>query len=270
MLLVFDVDGTIIDNIQVFVSCINGILNQHGFPSFPQEHITSVIGWGCEHTIKALLPDVDEAVQLQLAGEYRDQIKILQSEPQELFAGASDVMTHLTEIAHRTKDLGHQALKLAILSNKEHDSTLIVADKAFSAFSFDVILGAEKARRSKPHPDGLLEIMKRCDATPEETWMIGDMTVDIRAGTAAGVGTIACTWGFHSQEILAAEKPTHIVNSWHELEELLMKLVNNAYCVYIARGSIAGRSSSPARSLWKSVSTVSWSISWPSKTASLV
>ena len=46
MLLVFDVDGTIIDNIQVFVSCINGILNQHGFPSFPQEHITSVIGWG--------------------------------------------------------------------------------------------------------------------------------------------------------------------------------------------------------------------------------
>lgn len=228
MLLIFDVDGTIIDNIQVFVSCINGILGRHGYPPFSQKTITSVIGWGCEHTIKTLLPDADEAMQLQLAKEYREEIMAIQMEPQELFSGASETMIHLTQIAQKTKNLGNKALKLAILSNKEHDATLVVADKAFSAFSFDVILGAEKSRRSKPHPDGILEIMRCCDAEPEETWMIGDMTVDIQAGNAAGVGTIACTWGFHSQETLATEKPTHVVNSWQELEALLMKLVNSS------------------------------------------
>ncbi|EFO61480.1 Phosphoglycolate phosphatase [Giardia lamblia P15] len=228
MLLIFDVDGTLIDNVQVFVSCINGILGRHGYPPFSQKHITSVIGWGCEHTIKALLPDVDEITQLQLAKEYREEIKAIQLEPQEFFNGAFDVMARLTKIAQRTKNSGRQALKLAILSNKEHDATLIVADKAFSAFSFDVILGAEKSRRSKPYPDGLLDIMQRCYATPEDTWMIGDMTVDIQAGVAAGVKTIGCTWGFHSKDILAAENPTYLVNSWHELEELLMKLVNSS------------------------------------------
>lgn len=228
MLLVFDVDGTLIDNVHVFVSCINGILGRHGYPSFSQEHITSVIGWGCEHTIKALLPDVDESTQLQLAREYREEIKAIQSEPQELFNGAFDVMMRLTKIAQRTRNSSCQTLKLAILSNKEHDATLIVADKAFSAFSFDVILGAEKSRRSKPHPDGLLDIMQRCCATPEDTLMIGDMTVDIQAGVAAGVRTIACTWGFHGTDILAAENPTYLVNSWQELEELLLRLINNS------------------------------------------
>lgn len=228
MLLIFDVDGTIIDNMQLFVSCINNILSRYGYSTCSQETITSVIGWGCEHTIKALIPDEDEVIQIHLAKEYREEIMSLQMEPQELFDGAFEVMIHLTEIAQKTKNLGNKALKLAILSNKEHDATLVVADKAFSAFSFDVILGAEKSRRSKPHPDGILEIMQRCDAKPEDTWMIGDMTVDIQAGAAAGVGTIACTWGFHSQKILAAEQPTHIVDSWNELKTLLMRLVNSS------------------------------------------
>ena len=87
---------------------------------------------------------------------------------------------------------------------------------------FDVTVGAEDTERHKPHPEPLLAALDRLDADVEGAVYVGDSPFDVQAAKAAGIGSVAVTWGrIHSRERLEAEEPDAVVDT---VEELLAAL----------------------------------------------
>lgn len=111
---------------------------------------------------------------------------------------------------------------LGIVTSKSRDAV----DLAFASLPlegyFDVVITADDSARHKPRPDPILEAMARLGRSAAETVYVGDAPYDIRAGRAAGVATVAVTWGFFSPEDLAAEDPDRIVSSVDGLRTALL------------------------------------------------
>jgi len=105
--------------------------------------------------------------------------------------------------------------KLAVLSNKPHDLTCAIAQRLLHRWPFAIIAGEREGWARKPDPAGLLSILAQLGCSPADAVMIGDTEVDVATAKAAGVRSIAVTWGFRRRELLAgagaiAETPAQL------------------------------------------------------------
>lgn len=212
MLVIFDVDGTLIDNGHVYTKAIRDVLRDNQLPDLTDETILAHIGFDAQTVVKTffgMLPeDRRDAVGAQAIKTIRE--RDLQAQP--LFAGTLDMLKRVSELPD---------CKVALLSNKEHEALTVVIKSLFKDYNFFQVIGASDKRASKPAPDGILYLMELAGATPDETFMVGDTVVDVRAGRAAKVQTIACAWGFHHRAQLEAEEPGYVVTNHQELVAIL-------------------------------------------------
>jgi len=125
----------------------------------------------------------------------------------ELFPWVEDVLKQLSK-RH----------KLAILTSSRSES--IINELGTLTSFFDLIVGCEMVTKLKPHPEGILAILEKKKANPGEVFMIGDHTVDVLSGKAAGVKTCAVTWGLGKKEDLAALKQDLLFEKWEELLDI--------------------------------------------------
>ncbi|MBW2000745.1 MAG: HAD-IA family hydrolase, partial [Deltaproteobacteria bacterium] len=102
---------------------------------------------------------------------------------------------------------------------KQMEVKLLPLRESGIAELFDTIITAEDAQRRKPAPDPLLECLRRMDIEPTRSMYIGDTTADIRAGKAAGMGTIGVLSGLDPYEALKREGPDLIIPSVAELRK---------------------------------------------------
>ncbi|MDT8325257.1 MAG: HAD-IA family hydrolase, partial [Bacteroidota bacterium] len=118
----------------------------------------------------------------------------------------------LTQLAH---------LPMAVISNKPAQATRAILHALHLSPHFRTVAGGDSFEEMKPSPLPLRRIMEQLDAEAAGTWMIGDSVYDIEAGKAAGVRTMAVTWGFQSSETLKALKPDRIVSAFDEIVDML-------------------------------------------------
>jgi phosphoglycolate phosphatase len=183
---VFDFDGTLADSVDAIVIAVNDTLRRFGYAARPQPDIVDHMGrglralytWATGVDDLAALGPVIDATRARYSAVWRPHTRIFSGVP-ELLAG-----------------LRARGASVCVLSNKGHDATVEVAEGLFPAGTFDHIHGIREGWPGKPDPQGLLRILASTGAAPATALMVGDMSVDVRVGRAAGVRTVGVTWGF--------------------------------------------------------------------------
>ena len=208
-LLVFDLDGTLVNTFHDIACAANHALEQMGRPSIGVETIIPLVGGGGRNLMIKCLNDPgasEKEIDTAFAAwktYYADHLYDF-SQP---YPGAVQALTELRQ----------RGIRLAVLSNKWHALTQGVLVGLDLAPLLDAIQGQESDKPIKPDPTLLFDLMRRSESTPETTWMIGDGDADILVAKNAGIGSIGVSWGVHPANKLHSLGANVVVESFQEL-----------------------------------------------------
>lgn len=207
---IFDLDGTLVDSLCAIANCANSCLKEVGLPEQSIDAYRYFVGDGQYELIKrALMAAGDtelkkyEIVMARYIEKFKDTCHI--------GCVAYDGMPE------KLKELKNQGIKLAVLSNKAHVNTLKVIEEVYGNELFDVVMGQKDNVPKKPAPDGVFNVMKELNVRADECVYVGDTSVDMKTGKAAGLYTIGVTWGFRDRAELEANDADKIINTASEL-----------------------------------------------------
>lgn len=196
--LIFDLDGTLVDTIEVIVSSFRHVLEDLAGRRFTRQEVIGLFG----PTEPAIIdrfarPEERPAAYERFFAHYEQQHDRLVT----IFPGIPELVK---EAARR----GHP---LALVTNKGRRTTAITLEKCGLAPFFRVIVTGDDVSRPKPDPEGIRLALTRLAAEASRSWFLGDSPVDILAGRAAGARTCAILWGgvYDPAETLAAKPDAH-------------------------------------------------------------
>ena len=237
MIIIFDLDGTLINTIDDLGQACNHALSACGFPTHRIENYPQLVGNGINKLIERALPE-----------EHRDEETVLRL--REYFVPYYDAhncdLTHpydgISELLKALKAAGHI---LAVASNKYQAATEKIVAQIFPN-TFDVVLGERVGIPRKPDPQIVYDVIKNyelrienyannevqqsylADAQIQNSKVkiqnclyIGDSLVDAETAKAASLPFVACTWGFCTKEQLATANPNYMINHPLELINIL-------------------------------------------------
>jgi phosphoglycolate phosphatase len=201
-LLVFDLDGTLIDSGADLCASVNAMLRNFGRPELPQKVIATYIGDGAARLVGRSLGEPDDPAFLDSALTYfLDYYREHKLDHTYVYPGVFAALDSL-----RTER------SMAVLTNKPINPSLAICEALGLSPYFFRIYGGNSFTTKKPDPEGLLALMKEAGATAQETLMIGDSDVDILTARNAGVWSIGCAYGL-SPHTLETVPPDCLVDS---------------------------------------------------------
>lgn len=205
-LVIFDLDGTLMNSVADLAQATNYALTQLGFPIHPTDAYYQFAGNGVRIMMERALPEDargDEHIENMLSHflPYYKQNIAVYTMP---YPGIMELLTALK--AH--------GIKVAVASNKFQSGTQEVIDTYFPELEIDCVLGQREGIAIKPDPQIVYDIMKELDITSKkEVIYVGDSNVDMQTAINAEVDSIGVTWGFRTKEELEAFHPTLIVDT---------------------------------------------------------
>lgn len=224
-LLVFDLDGTLIDSRQDLCNSINATLAHFSKPTLPDAVIAGYIGDGVSMLVRRALGDPegdshDEEYVTEAVTFFLDYYRIHRLDFTYIYPGVIEALTTIRAV--------HPALPMAVLTNKPvNPSREICAHLNLAPFFFQNY-GGNSFHTKKPDPHGLQTLIAEAAAltgqsiTPAETIMIGDSHVDILTARNSGAHSIGCTFGLAPQS-LASVDPDHLAHTpadWLKILEI--------------------------------------------------
>jgi phosphoglycolate phosphatase len=214
-LLVFDLDGTLIDSRLDLIHSVNAMLRHIGRPELDGNLIASYVGDGAPALVRRALGDADDEALLRGALEYfLGYYRLHKLDHTTVYEGIPEV---LAELAHPSNGL-HRSM--AVLSNKPvNPSRDIVRALGLNEF-FVRVYGGNSFATKKPDPLGVLTLLQETSVSAAETLIIGDSSVDVLTGRNAGLWTCGVTYGFAPRS-LEEVVPDVVVETPWELGELL-------------------------------------------------
>ena len=217
MLIIFDLDGTLINTIDDLGQACNHALSACGFPTHKIEDYPRLVGNGINKLIERALPE-----------EHRQEATVLRL--REYFVPYYDAhncdLTHpydgIPELLQALKAAGHT---LAVASNKYQAATEKIVAQLFPD-TFDVVLGERENVPRKPDPQIVRDILayltdNQYPITNNRPLYIGDSLVDAETAKAANLPFVACTWGFCTTEQLHTAQPDYMVHHPSEILKLV-------------------------------------------------
>lgn len=203
-LVIFDLDGTLINSIKDLGVATNYALKVNGFPEHHIDSYPMMVGNGVAKLIERALPEdcrnqqTIEKVRIDFK-QYYDNHNTVYTRPYE---GMGELLESLTE----------KGIKIAVASNKYETAVKEIVRQLFPNINFSKISGQLEGIPVKPDPSIVFSILSETEATKIETLYVGDSGVDMETANRAGVESIGVTWGFRSREELVAKNANHIVN----------------------------------------------------------
>ncbi len=206
-LLIFDLDGTLLDTSQDITNAINHAIKPLGLKPLSVKKTTSMVGYGITKLIENLVSAQFQKKTLNRFLEYYSKHLLDNTKPYP------QVKETLSELVNYKK---------AVISNKRESYSREVLDGNGLLEFFDIILGSDSVAERKPSPAPIFEVLKRADVSKEEAVIIGDSNFDIDAGKAAGIKTIAVTYGYRSKENL--KEADFMIDDFGELLNILPRI----------------------------------------------
>ena len=213
-LVVFDLDGTLLDTIEDLGDSVNEVLVARGYPTHSYAEYCFFIGDGMENLIKRSLPDEclnDEYLIEEVVKDYREAYTRNWNNKSRPYEGIMECLA----------DLKSRSIISAVLSNKPHHFTEMCVESLIGSKHFEVVLGQREGVEKKPSPDGAIEICNKMKVDPSDVVFVGDTNVDILTGVAAGMTTIGVLWGFREEEELREAGANYIVSNPDEILEVI-------------------------------------------------
>lgn len=211
--IIFDLDGTLLNTIDDIADAINLVLARRGFPTHDVDTYKRIVGAGIEDLIGRVLPE-----------KHRDEdtIATCMMDAYAEYRGRGYVKTKPYEgIVELLDELVRRGIKIAVLSNKPHESAVRQIAQYFPSHSFVRVEGAMPDRALKPLPDVAHNILNDMKAQPSECLMVGDVEMDILTAINAGMYPVGVSWGFRTAAELEAAGAKVIINHPMEIIDLL-------------------------------------------------
>jgi phosphoglycolate phosphatase len=214
-LVIFDLDGTLIDSRLDLVHSVNAALRHIGRDPLPDEVIASYVGDGAPILIQRALGGeaVDEAVVrrgLQFFLSYYREHKL---DHTTVYAG---IHQSLAAIQRGSNGLPRT---MAVLSNKPVGPSRAIVELLGLGSFFAQIYGGNSFPSKKPDPEGARQLLKELGVRPEQAVIVGDSHVDVETGRNAGMWSVAVSYGF-APHTLQDSHPDVLVDSPQELVEV--------------------------------------------------
>ncbi len=202
MLLIFDLDGTIMDTWDEIVYVFERVFGRRGIP-LDMGDLRMAVGFPLNEVIARLVGYQDEG----LVEEIRREFLSMKSRRIRLFEGMDEVL--------------RLPAKKAVFTSKGRVGTLRDLKYLGIEGYFDMVITADDVRKTKPDPEGIFAILSAIGEDHEDAFMIGDTEMDILAARNAGIKSIAVTWGNRDEDFLRKYNPDYLVKSPAELLKLL-------------------------------------------------
>jgi len=212
-LVIFDLDGTLLNTVADLAGGVNHTLAVHGLPQYDIPAYKMMIGRGMRNLVKNALPAThqDDAFVDAFLKEFLDY-----------YIDHIDVHTRpYPGIVEMVDELDRRGVKMAVASNKLQRGTERLISEFFPGISFVAVCGKSPRFPLKPDPALVRYIMSLAGASESETIMVGDSGIDITTARAAGIRVVGVSWGFRPVEDLAGADMTA-----DTAEELLVSLVS--------------------------------------------
>lgn len=205
-LVIFDLDGTLIDSLADIAAAANEALELLGLPTRPVENYRYLVGEGVPTLCKRLAGP--ESVYLgRLIELVRACYRARPMQRTRPYVGICDLLSRLRDGGRR----------LAILSNKPHELTVRIARAFWPAGTFDVVQGYVDEPRRKPDPTLALQICAACGVAPADARLVGDTPTDVETGRRAGIPVVGVTWGFRPRADLVTARADWVIDRPEEI-----------------------------------------------------
>lgn len=201
-LILFDLDGTLLDTLEDLSEAVNHALEKRGLPLHSVEEYRHMVGHGVRNLVQQALPE----------GSCDTLIDSALSDFRAYYQAHIDVHTRpYPGIPELLEALSNRGVKLAVASNKFQEGTEYLIQRFFPAIPFVAILGNRPGAPLKPSPEIVEEVLHKADIQPEDALLVGDSPTDMRTAANGGIQALAVTWGYRSEEELAGAKLVHSV-----------------------------------------------------------
>jgi phosphoglycolate phosphatase len=206
---IFDLDGTLVDSLDDIASALGGAMGDAGLAAPPTTTVRGWIGDGARNLVER-------------AVEGRADVDAVLASFRERYRAAPVVRTHLyAGLAAALDALAAPGRSFAILSNKPHELTKVIAERLLSAWPFAAVFGQRAGMPLKPDPVAALVAADELGVAPSRCAFVGDSGVDIDTARAAAMRAIGVTWGFRPRAELVAAGADAIVDRPEQLAEVI-------------------------------------------------
>lgn len=209
-LLIFDLDGTLVDTRRDLANAVNYALQQTGRQALPLEVVVSYVGDGLKKLLERVLGSVTEVELEEVRQHFRHYYFEHIADFSRPYTGTSEMLEYFA------------AKKKAVLTNKPQEFSDKLLERLGICKCFAMVVGGQTNLKLKPDPEGLIKILQYFTVQPTRAMLIGDSENDILAGKAAGIFTCAVTFGFRPLETLLPLHPDIVINNIVELENYVV------------------------------------------------
>lgn len=209
-LVIFDLDGTLLNTIGDLVVAVNYALGKLGYPTRTTDEVRMMVGDGIMKLIERALPK-DERSEENVMRMRSHFLPYYEAHNAELSCPYDGIPELLEELKCR-------GVEMAVASNKYHRATSKLIPHYFPSIPFGCILGQREGVPAKPHPQIVDDILAAMGVAREDVLYVGDTNVDMLTAKAAKVDAVAVAWGFRPEAELAEHNPMTIIH--HPLQLL--------------------------------------------------
>lgn len=208
-LVIFDLDGTLLNTISDLANSTNYALSQLGFPTHEIEKYNFMVGNGINKLFERALPEGYKTEEYVLRVRslfvpYYDKHNADESQP---YSGIVELLEFLQS----------KNILIAVASNKYQSATEKLVAHYFPKIQFVAVFGQREGIKVKPDPTIIHDILGIAKIDKREVLYVGDSGVDMQTAKNAGVDACGVTWGFRPKEELAAFSPKYIVDTTNDL-----------------------------------------------------
>lgn len=218
-LVVFDVDGTLIDSQHLILAAMRGAFTRAGHPLPIPADVLAIVGLSLPEAMAALAPHLSPEERLALVGFYREGFAAQRA------AGGRSALAPLYPGARAALD--RLAVQPATLMGVATGKARPGLDHVFASHDLGHLFATAQTAEfhpSKPHPSMLLRALSETGASATAAVMVGDTEYDIAMGRAAGFATVGVGWGYHPPARLRAAGADLVIDAFDELDAALAAL----------------------------------------------
>ena len=212
-LVIFDLDGTILDTIEDLCDSVNYALNKHSLPERTLGEVRTFVGNGIRRLIELSVPDGTDVIITDAVFEsFRTHYKEHSCDKTRPYDGITDLLENIR--LHN--------IKTAVVSNKADFAVKGLIRKYFDGL-FSYAAGEKDGVPRKPYPDMVNNALSFFDISREDVLYVGDSEVDIETAKNSGIDSIIVTWGFRDKDTLIKAGAVNVTYSVYGLEEFILK-----------------------------------------------
>jgi phosphoglycolate phosphatase len=213
-LIIFDLDGTLLNTVDDLANSVNYALRANGFPAHPVEAYRRFVGNGVGKLLERALPEGENTEEnvLRLRSAFMPYYREHDTEHSAPYDGIPALLRRLQA----------EHVAVAVASNKYHAATCKLVAHYFPEIRFAKVLGQREGIAPKPDPAIVYEILAVAAVRRREALYVGDSNVDMQTALHSGVAACGVTWGFRPRAELEAFQPCYMVDRAEQIADIAL------------------------------------------------